>query len=254
MSSATSSATSKGVVIVTGSAQGIGLAIAHRLAKDGFDIMLNDITTKTTQLEEAQTKIVHETGRRVEIFSGDVSKEEDVKGMVDTTVKTLGGLDVMVANAGVCTTGPMIDVSVAEWDRLFSINVRGTFLCYKYAAKQMIAQGRGGRILGACSGAGKQGEKFMSAYASTKFALRGLTQATAQEIGEHGITVNLYAPGPIDTEMTRSAVAGIGGGNAEATVAMYTERVALKRFGDVTEIANLVSFIASKDSGFITGS
>jgi NAD(P)-dependent dehydrogenase (short-subunit alcohol dehydrogenase family) len=112
-------------------------------------------------------------------------------------------------------------VPVSEWDRIFSVNVRGTFLCYKYAAKQMIAQGRGGRIMGACSGAGKQAKKFMSVYGSSKFALRGLTQATgdyrytqrsrdgvhfvpcisfafltvtsAQELGEHGITCNLYA-------------------------------------------------------------
>ncbi|THV02603.1 short chain oxidoreductase [Dendrothele bispora CBS 962.96] len=249
----TSSTSTKGVALVTGSSQGIGLAIAQRLAKDGFDIGLNDIPSKLNQLKEAQSKIAQETGRKVEIFPGDISQEQDVKAMIDGIVKALGGLDVMVANAGICMAGPMLDtiVSVAEWDRIFAINVRGTFLCYQYAAKQMIAQGRGGRILGACSGSGKQGQLNMSAYGSTKFALRGLTQATALELGKHGITCNMYAPGPIDTEMSRAAAAGIG--NAEAVMAMYTERLALKRFGVTEDVSNVVSFLASKESQFITG-
>ncbi|KAK7443473.1 hypothetical protein VKT23_015647 [Stygiomarasmius scandens] len=246
-----SSSSSKGVALITGSSQGIGLAIAHRLAKDGFDVGLNDISSKTDQLKEAQSQIVKETGRKVEIFPADISEEAEVKGMIEGVVKALGGLDVMVANAGICIAGPMLNLSVSEWDRIFAINVRGTFLCYQYAAKQMIAQGRGGRIMGACSGAGKQGQEHMSAYGSTKFALRGLNQASALELGRHGITCNLYAPGPIDTEMARAAAGGIG--NAEAVMAMYIERLAMKRFGNTEDVANLVSFLASKESQFITG-
>ncbi|KAK0207578.1 hypothetical protein IW262DRAFT_1419483 [Armillaria fumosa] len=198
-----SSSASKGVAIITGSAQGIGKAIALRLADDGFDVAINDIPLdgKIAKLHDVQAEII-EKGRRCGVFPGDISKEEDVKSMVEGVVNTLGGLDVMVANAGVCPTASVLDYTVEQWDRAFSINARGTFLCYQYAAKQMIKQGRGGRIIGSSSSAGKQGVRMMSLYSSTKSAIRGLTQGAALDLGKFGITVNAYAPGAVDTEMS----------------------------------------------------
>ncbi|KAK0193188.1 hypothetical protein F5146DRAFT_1029497 [Armillaria mellea] len=198
-----SSPASKGVAVVTGAAQGIGKAIALRLADDGFDVAVNDIPLdgKITKLQEVQAEIIQK-GRRCGVFTGDISKEEDVKRMVEGVVSTLGGLDVMVANAGVCPTASVLDYTVEQWDRAFAINARGTFLCYQYAAKQMIKQGRGGRIIGSSSSAGKQGVRMMSLYSSTKSAIRGLTQGAALDLGKFGITVNAYAPGAVDTEMS----------------------------------------------------
>jgi NAD(P)-dependent dehydrogenase (short-subunit alcohol dehydrogenase family) len=105
----------------------------------------------------------------------------------------------MVANAAIPVVKSVADTTVEEWDRIFAVNVRGTFLCYREAAAQMIAQGKGGRLIGACSISGKTGSDNAAAYASTKFAIRGLTQSAAADYGKHGITVNAYAPGCIET-------------------------------------------------------
>ncbi|KAF8901437.1 hypothetical protein CPB85DRAFT_1227824 [Mucidula mucida] len=132
----------QGVAIVTGSAQGIGRAIALRLAQDGFDVALNDLPTKEEQLQ-LLLKEITSIGRKCIIVVADISSEEQVKVMIDNTVSALGSTDVVV--------------SVEDWDGTFSVNCRGTFLCYRHAAAQMIKQGRGGRIIGASSVIGKQG-------------------------------------------------------------------------------------------------
>jgi NAD(P)-dependent dehydrogenase (short-subunit alcohol dehydrogenase family) len=110
----------------------------------------------------------------------------------------------MVANAGLYMSGTVLDTSVADFDRLFTINAKGVFLCYQYAAKQMLKQGRGGRLIAASSLAGIVAEDGMFAYGASKFAVRGLTQSAAKELGKHGITVNTYSPGAILTEMRKS--------------------------------------------------
>ncbi|KAH7872719.1 MAG: short chain oxidoreductase [Lentinula lateritia] len=247
-----SASTSEGIALITGSSQGIGKAIAIRLASDGFEIAINDIPAKSLTLEATQKEIQELTGKRALICVGDVSVEEEVKGMIEEVVKSLGGIDVMVANAGICPCGPLNDVTLDEWERAFAVNVRGTFLCYKYASLQMIAQGRGGRLIGASSGGGKQGQRLMGLYSSTKFAIRGLTQSAALEYGKHGITVNAYCPGPIDTEMVRKAAQDVGG-DTEKVLKMYAQMSAVGRIGNPADVANLVSFLASKHSEYLTG-
>ncbi|EPQ51184.1 NAD P-binding protein [Gloeophyllum trabeum ATCC 11539] len=170
------------VAIVTGAAQGIGRGIAVRLASDGFDLAINDIAANADKLNDVLRDLTAhriQQEQRVVIVVADVSNEKEVKDMIDTVANELGGLDAMVANAGVVVNKPILDTSADEWDRLMSINAKGTFLCYKYAAEQMIKQGRGGRIVGTPEAA---------AYSASKFAVRGLTQSAAQEWGKHGIT------------------------------------------------------------------
>ncbi|KAJ7479452.1 NAD-binding protein [Mycena galericulata] len=244
---------SKGVALVTGAAQGIGHAIALRLAADGFDVAVNDIAPKAALLEGLKAEIM-KTGRAASVFCGDVSVDAEVKAMVQETVDILGGLDVMIANAGVCR--PRASVDVAEWDDTFAINVRGIFLCYKYAGKQMLAQGRGGRIIGASSDAGKQAQPGLPDYSASKFAIRGLTQAAALEFGKHGITVNAYAPGAVITSVTAALAelwAPAAGLSVEAFTAAYAKQSAIGKNQTPEEIAALVSFLASKESAFITG-
>ncbi|KAI3615493.1 hypothetical protein WG66_011955 [Moniliophthora roreri] len=190
---------SKGIALVTGAAQGIGKSIATRLARDGFDVALKDLPTKSEKLQQVAHEI-RQQGRRSVISVGDVSLEADVKRSIDTAVNELGGLDVMVANAGIIITKPISNTTVEEWDRVLNINARGVFLCYKLAAEQMIKQGRGGRIIGASSATGKRGDPAVAAYSASKFAIRGLTQCAALEYGSYGITVNAYAPGLVKTE------------------------------------------------------
>ncbi|PBK62212.1 acetoin reductase family protein [Armillaria solidipes] len=247
-----SSPTPKGVAVVTGAAQGIGKAIALRLADDGFDVAVNDIAldVKITKLREVQAEII-EKGRQCGVFPGDVSNEGDVKSMIEGVVDTLGGLDVMVANAGVCPTASVLDYTVEQWDRTFAINTRGVFLCYQYAAKQMIKQGRGGRIIGCSSSAGKQGVGMMSLYSATKSAIRGLTQGAALDLGKFGITVNAYAPGAVDTELSRETAHQQG--NMEEVIKLNVARSAVDYIGQPEDVTGLVSYLASKEARYMTG-
>ncbi|KAJ7511179.1 hypothetical protein B0H11DRAFT_2386805 [Mycena galericulata] len=243
---------SKGIALVTGAAQGLGRAIALQLAEDGFDLALNDIASKEVQLDAVRAEVI-KVGRRATIVPADVSVDAEVRDMVAATVAAFGGLDVMVANAGICKArGSLLDVNVDEWDKTFAINVRGVFLCYQYAAKQMVLQGRGGRIIGACSGAGKKGYAQMPDYSASKFAVRGLTQAAAQEFGKHGITVNTYAPGAVLTPMTEQ-FAPLAGMDLEAFWAVQAKQAATGVNPTPRDVARVVSFLASKHSGFITG-
>ncbi|KAJ7699207.1 NAD(P)-binding protein [Mycena rosella] len=246
---------SRGVALVTGAAQGIGRTIALRLADDGFDVAVNDIPSKAASLarvaEDIQTK-----GRASSVHLLDVTVEEQVEKMVADVVAAHGGLDVMVANAGVAKWASILDTSTDEWDRMMTINGRGTFLCYKYAGMQMIKQGRGGRIIGASSVAGKAGCAGLSAYCASKFAVRGLTQAAALEFGSHNITVNAYAPGAIESDMMNALASEshkYTGKPPEMYLAAQENAAAIKRLGTAEEVANLVSFIASEASQFITG-
>ncbi|EED79065.1 predicted protein [Postia placenta Mad-698-R] len=237
------------VAIVTGAAQGIGRAIALRLADDGIDVALNDVPGNVDNLarvaEEIQAK-----GRRAITIPGDVSVEVDVKTLVDRTAAALGSVDIMVANAGVAPTSSLVEMNVETWDNTIAVNLRGTMLCYKYAALQMIKQKRGGRILGA---------QQLSAYCATKFGIRGITQSlgekkqwTALELAEHNITVNAYCPGVITSAMTTLATDTSYGGRPGATVKAILGIPLDPEVGpDV--IASVVSYLVKPEAHFITG-
>lgn len=244
------------VAIVTGSARGIGEAIALRLADDGYDVALNDIPRSQKLLESLAEKI-RSKGRRAILALGDVSVEKDVKLLVERTVRQLGGVDVMIANAGIFQAGPFVDTTVENFEKVFSVNVRGTYLCFRYAAQQMIKQGRGGRLVAASSVAGVTGEPFVSLYGSTKWAIRGIVLSTARELGKYKITVNAYAPGIIHTPMWDTAKVELaesyGLQNPETVDEGEKGNVPLGYLGTPDDVANLVSFIVKKESHFITG-
>ncbi|KAJ7234756.1 acetoin reductase family protein [Mycena haematopus] len=248
--------TTKGVAFVTGAARGIGKAIALRLADDGFDVAVNDLPASADGLFEVVEEIKAK-GRQSSSHLADVSIEEDVQSMFAEVVRVYGGLDVMVSNAGIAKWATLSDISVDDWDRIMAVNCRGTFLCYKYAGLQMIEQGRGGRIIGASSVAGKRvGSPFMSAYSVSKFAIRGLTQAAALEYGPHRITVNSYAPGAILTGMLEyldASSAKVIGAAPGTFIELSKDWGALDAIGTTADVASLVSFIASEESRFITG-
>ncbi|KAL0575625.1 hypothetical protein V5O48_006350 [Marasmius crinis-equi] len=243
------------VAIITGAAQGMGRSIATRLFQDGFNIALNDIPGKKTLLEdvargleagvELDLCVKTDLRRRALVVLADVSVETEVKGMIERVVEELGSLDVMIANAGIATVASIHDTSTETLDRILAVNVRGTFLCYKYASEQMIRQGRGGRIIGASSLAGKRGQGMISAYTASKFAIRGLTQSAAVELGKHGITVNAYAPGAIVTEMFENM--------PDQMKDSLLARAALGSLGETEDIASFVSYVVSDQAKFITG-
>ncbi|KAF7363945.1 Diacetyl reductase [Mycena sanguinolenta] len=239
------------VALVTGAARGIGRAIALRLAADGLDVAVNDLPAQSDFLYTAVAEI-QRIGRKAVAVTADVSKEKEVEAMVDTAVSALGRLDVMVANAGVGAgrVVSVMDADIGEWEKRWEINIRGTLLCYKHSARQMVKQGTGGRIIGASSLCGLRGFAGVGGYCISKAAVRSLTQTTALELREYGITVNSYAPGVIETDMTtKEADKEHGPG--------FTVKNLLKipevRTAKPADVAVVVSFLASPDSHFVTG-
>ncbi|CAE6474789.1 unnamed protein product [Rhizoctonia solani] len=237
------------VAIVTGAAQGIGRAIALRLASDGVDVAVNDINIKQNELEQL-AKEIKGVGRKAIIITGDVTKEIETQEMVAKTVEALGNLDIMVANAGIHIPCSILNLTDEIFDRVINVNCKGVLYCYRAAAVQMIKQGKGGRIIGASSVWGLHAGNLNAAYCTSKFGVRAITQTAALEWGQYNITVNAYAPGLIDTPMVAVAA---GGTSTEGLVQELLPGACLKRFGKAEEVAALVGFLASEGASYVTG-
>ncbi|EJD06782.1 NAD-binding protein [Fomitiporia mediterranea MF3/22] len=231
------------VAVVTGASQGIGQAIALRLADDGIDVAVNDIQSKQNQINNVIEQI-RKKGRRAIAIPGDVAVETDISAMVEKTAQELGGVDIMVANAGIAHFSPLLETPTDKFDTVYTINLRGVFLCLKYAGLQMVKQGRGGRLIAASSIIGKQGAPNLSAYSASKFAIRGIIQSASMELRKYGITVNAYAPGYINTAMLASSK------EADASINEASKTVPI---GEPESIASIVSYIAKPESYFVNG-
>jgi meso-butanediol dehydrogenase/(S,S)-butanediol dehydrogenase/diacetyl reductase len=242
------------VAIVTGGSQGIGLAVAQRLAREGARVAL--VAKDRDRLDRA-VRNLRESGAEALGLVADVADEIETRRYVSETVDAFGRIDVLVNNAGVIEVAALVDTSAKAWDRVLAVNARGTFLGCREVARRMIEQGSGGRIVNIASGAGRQGGPMISSYAASKFAVVGLTQSIAVELAPHGITVNACCPGHvtvtsmwdhIDAEVARAT--GVASGTARlAAVA----GVPLARSGRPGEIAAVVAFLASDDASFVTG-
>lgn len=245
-----------GVAIVTGAASGIGRAVARRLASDGFELVLNDLPSCGDELAAAIAEVRSIGPGGAVAHEGDISQEATARSLVAAAVGAFGRLDVMVANAGIVHVAPLLDVSVEAWDHVMAVNARGTFLCFREAARQLIRQGQGGKIIGAASVAAHQGGAHQGPYSASKFALRGLMHAAAQEWAAHGITVNVYSPGVVDTPMWEAIdevfTAARGQPKGQAMDDMR-QRITLGRIERPEDVAGLVSFLASSDADYITG-
>lgn len=241
--------------MVTGAAGGIGRAIALRLARDGLAVTVVDLASNAAELAAVVAEVTS-TGAPAIAVTADVTSADDVDAAVDAHVEAFGGLDVMVANAGIAVTAPLLETTAEQWQRTIDVNLGGVFHCYQAAGRQMVAQGRGGRLIAAASVAAHRGGKWQGAYSASKFAIRGLSQSVAQELAEHGITVNVYSPGVVHTPLWESideAMTSRQGTPLGSAMAGMTAAIPLGRLETPNDVAGVVSFLASPDADYVTG-
>jgi len=241
------------VALVTGSGQGIGRAIALRLARDGADIAIVDVNDQKTRAVAEEVKAL---GRKTTTFKADVTKRDDVYAAIDHAENTLGGFDVMINNAGIAQVQPLEEVTPEEVDKILKVNVQGVLWGIQAAAKKFKQRGHKGKIINASSIAGHDGFAMLGVYSATKFAVRALTQAAAKEYASDGITVNAYCPGIVGTDMwveIDKRFAEITGAPIGATYKKYVEGIALGRAQTPEDVAAFVSFLAGPDSDYMTG-
>lgn len=240
------------IALVTGAGRGIGRAVALRLADDGVDIAVNDVDVQSAEQVAGE---VREKGRRAVAIPGDVSARDAAFAMVERCIDEFDGLDIAVNNAGVTRTKTVLDTTPEDLSALFRVNVFGLFFCMQAAAAAMKGRG-GGKIINAASIAGHAGFRYKAAYSATKFAVIGLTQSAAQELAEHGITVNAYCPGIVDTAMWESIDADLsdylGTAKGEA-MQQRTSGIPLGRVQQPEDVAAFVSYLASSDADYMTG-
>ena len=241
------------VVLVTGAGQDIGRAIALRLANDGANIALVDV--KDDKLKAVADE-VKAAGRKATTFVADVTRRDEVYAAVDHAEKELGGFDVIVNNAGISQVQALADVTPEEVGTILKVNVEGVLWGIQAAAKKFRERKQKGKIISASSIAGHDGFALLGVYSATKFAVRALTQAAAQEFASDGITVNAYCPGIVGTDMwveIDRRFAEITGAEVGATYKKYVEGIALGRAQTPEDVAAFVSFLAGPDSDYMTG-
>lgn len=233
-------------ILVTGSASGIGLGIVQRFLADGAQVAGLDL--KPTELETHADRLLS--------LTADAANEADVDRAVAETVAAFGKLDVIVCNAGVIAINPVVDMDFAEWKRVTEINLHSVFLGSRAAARQMIAQGHGGVIINASSGAGRRGAANLSHYCASKAAVVSLTQSLSMELAKHKIRVNSYTPGHIETPFWKGIADGfarVSGRSADDVVETFRASVPWGRFGTPADVAAAVSWLASDDAEYISG-
>lgn len=230
------------VALVTGASRGIGREIALRLAKEGANVAVNYAGSETKAYEVVEE--IKQLGRDAFAIQCNVAESESVTKMVKQTIERFGSLDILVNNAGITRDNLLMRMKEEEWDDVIDINLKGVFLCTKAVSRQMMRQ-RSGRIINIASIVGVSGNPGQANYVAAKAGVIGLTKTTAKELAARGITVNAVAPGFISTDMTDQL--------PEDVKEEMLKIIPLGRFGEPTDIAHIVAFLASEESAYITG-
>lgn len=230
--------------IVTGGTRGIGLAIAERYAKEGAEVI---ITGRDKEVAEQAAADIRKDGGVVHAYALDVQNSDEVDGMIRFAMDTMGGIDVLVANAGICEPAHFLDITEESWDRHIAINLKGVFLCGQAVAKHMVDAGTKGKIINMTSVNGLAGEADQAHYNASKGAITLLTYSMAIDLAVHGINVNGIAPGFVDTRLTRPLI------NVPSAINEYVKTIPLGRYGRPDEMSGAAVFLASEDSDYVTG-
>lgn len=237
------------VAVITGGAGGIGKAAAKRFAAEGADVLLVDLN------EDALREAVAEIGsNRVSYLAADVTSADDNAAMFATATERFGGVDVLLANAGIeGDVMPITEYDEDRFDQVMGVNVKGVFLGLKHGIPALAARG-GGSIVITSSVAGLQGAAGVAPYVTSKHAVVGLMRSAAREAAAANIRVNTVHPSPVETQMMRRLEAGFGADDVEAAKAGMQQQIPLGRYAEADDIASIMLFLASDDARFVTGS
>jgi len=233
--------------VVTGGAGGIGRATAHLLAREGASVVIADVAKPAG---EAAVATLGPAPGGMRFVHGDVSEPADVRALMEEAAGWTGGIDVLVANAGILRAGDVVDAEPELWDRVMAVNARSCFLTAKFGIPHLRARG-GGAIVNMASLGGIKGAAGLSAYAASKAAIIALTKSVAAEVAADGIRANCVCPGWIDTPFNEPVVDRLGGEERQA--ALVREVVPLARQGTPAEVAECVLFLATQASSYVTG-
>lgn len=232
--------------LVTGGASGIGLAVAKRFVAEGAKVVIADLNDKEA------TAAVAESGGEFGKTIGDVAKLADAERMVNEAVEQMGGLDILINNAGIETIGSVTTAHDDEWERQINVNLNGVYRVSRFAVPKMIETG-GGSIVNMSSVGGLVAVKEFSAYGASKAAVIQLTRSMAADYAEYKIRVNAVCPGAADTPLLQRSCSRLGGDNPEQMRELFAGFTLLKRIARAEEIAAAILFLASEESSFVTG-
>lgn len=238
--------------IVTGAATGIGFGIASALAACGASVLLVDMHAEAVAAAAAKLR---ETGAQVAHCACNVTNENEVQNMVEKAISTFGKIDLLYNNAGTISMCTIENMPLDEWEKIFSVNCRGVFLCSRAVIPYMKKNG-GGRIISTASQAGKTGLNLLTHYCATKAAVIGFTKGLALELANDNIRVNCFCPGSVMTDMTRREAqwaAERNGGKAADYIELWEKAIPLGRYATPDDIANVAVFLASEMAEYMTG-
>lgn len=228
------------IALITGGARGIGFAIAKALAREGAIIAIADINEDGAKISASKL------GEKSKGFAVNVADQASVETLMENVIAQYGQLDILINNAGIGGNTPFLETKLDDWNRMISINLTGAFIVAQACAKQMVAQGKGGKIINIASLSGQRGGNGRAAYGASKAGLELLTKVMSVELSEFGINVNNIAPGAIETEMAATA-------HDPATRAAYAYLVPFGRYGTPEEIGDAAIFLCSDEARYVQG-
>jgi 3-oxoacyl-[acyl-carrier protein] reductase len=229
------------IAIVTGAGSGIGRAIAHRLARDGMAVVVNDLSDERAKLVALEISAGNNIAKSI---AGDVSREDDVAAIVGFAKSVFGDCSVLINNAGFVQQARFVDLTPADFDRMFAVHVRGTFLCTRAVLPAMLER-KQGVVINVASQLGQIGGVELVHYSAAKAAIIGMTKSLAREVSAQGVRVNAVAPGPINTPLVMAL--------SESWREAKAKELPLRRFGEADEVAATVAFLASPEASLFVG-